>query len=120
MLKKIKTIGSEAEEMAHNFLLEKGYRILFRNYRYKRLEIDIIAEINEIIVFIEVKFRKNSRYGEPEIFVDEKKIQHMMEAAEAYLIERQISRELRFDIISIKKEGNQIQVEHFEDAFYHF
>lgn len=120
MLKKTKTIGSDAEEMAQNFLLQKGYSIIAKNYRYKRLEIDIIAEIDEVIVFVEVKFRKNSQYGEPERFVTEKKINNMMEAAEAYLSTHQKNGELRFDIISIMKENGKFQVEHFEDAFYHF
>jgi len=107
------TIGQRGEELASNYLVEKGYTILHQNYRYKRAEIDIIATKANFIVFVEVKTRKNALFGNPEEFVSERKQELFYEAAEHYFVENAITLHLRFDIISILKQ----EVAHFEDAF---
>lgn len=111
---KTKKIGNEAEKMASDYLLKKSYEILFTNWRYQHAEIDIIAKKNSIIVFVEVKFRKNNHFGYPEEFVSKNKIRKMKEAAEAYIEQNNWEGELRFDIIAIQNQN----IEHFEDAFY--
>lgn len=107
-------IGNSAEEKAVQFLIAKNYQILHQNWRYKHAEIDIIAKDFETIVFVEVKYRKNSNFGFPESFVTKNKIKKMHQAAQAFIDEHNWEGELRFDIIAI--EANNI--EHFIDAFY--
>ena len=114
-MKKTAQTGTTGEISAQEFLKAKGYSILFTNWRYKRSEIDIIAQDGKIIVFVEVKTRNNTSFGNPEDFVDEQKIKKMQEAAEAYIEQFDWQGELRFDIIAIEK--NNI-ITHFEDAFY--
>lgn len=111
-----KKTGETGEELAVDFLLHKGYEILFKNWRYKRLEIDIIAKIDNIIVFIEVKTRNSKTFGTPETFVDDAKMEKMSQAADAFIIQNNLDTELRFDIISIYKT----EIEHFKDAFYFY
>lgn len=108
--------GRWGEDLAVEFLEKKGYRIVERNWRFGKLEIDIIAEKEDIIVIIEVKTRKNSDYGYPEESVDRIKQEKILEAAEEYIEINNIEKEIRFDIISITgKEGNAT-INHFQDA----
>lgn len=116
MSDKIKT-GNKGEEFATNFLMEKGYEIVARNYRYKHAEIDIIARLNTFLVFVEVKTRSSSAFGEPEDFVNKHKAGKIMEGAEQFMIDHGYHGNIRFDIISIKLADAPI-IEHFEDAFY--
>lgn len=112
----IKT-GTEGEEQAAEYLKGKGYEIITRNYRYKHAEIDLIARKDSFIVFVEVKTRSYSFYGEPEAFVDSKKAATILRAAEQYTYEHQYEGNIRFDIVSIKIGANP-EIAHFEDAFY--
>ncbi|MBN2613509.1 MAG: YraN family protein [Bacteroidales bacterium] len=107
--------GRQGEEVAKLFLENKGYKILETNWRFDHKEIDIIALKDKEIVFVEVKARKNSRFGEPEEAVDEKKQQRLIEAAEAYLSGNDMDFEARFDVISII---NNTEIKHFPYAFY--
>ena len=114
-----KEIGIFGENMAISHLSELGYEIMHRNWRYKHLEIDIIAKNNKILVFVEVKTRNNNHYGEPEIAVNQKKENLIANAGAAYM--RQIGHnwEVRFDIISIiYKNEKSFTIKHFEDAFF--
>lgn len=105
--------GTLGEERASELLSKKGYKIIETNYRFKKAEVDIIAKNDLFLVFVEVKTRKNNKFGNPEEFVSERKIELFQETAEYYMEENNISLNLRFDIISVT--GSQI--EHFEDAF---
>jgi putative endonuclease len=116
MSDKIKT-GNKGEELAAKFLADKGYEIVSRNYRYKHAEIDIIVRKDNWLVFVEVKTRKSSSFGEPEVFVDAKKADKVMEGAEQFMVEQNWHGNIRFDIVSVKT-GTTPQIEHFEDAFY--
>ena len=107
--------GIDGEQKAVEYLTNKHYLILFRNWRHKRSEIDIIAQDGTVIVFVEVKMRTNLSFGNPEDFVDANKIKKMQEAADAYIELFDWQGELRFDIIAIEKNNEII---HFEDAFY--
>ena len=86
-MQKTKQIGKKGENLAKDFLIAKNYTILFMNWRYKHSEIDIIAQDGKMIVFVEVKSRKNNQYGNPEEFVTKHKIKNMHEAAEAYIVQ---------------------------------
>jgi putative endonuclease len=116
MSDKIKT-GNKGEDLAANFLTEKGYEIVARNYRYKHAEIDIIARLKNFLVFVEVKTRSSSAFGEPENFVNKHKAGKIMEGAEQFMIDNAYHGNIRFDIISIKLSTTP-SLEHFEDAFH--
>lgn len=116
MQDKAKT-GKEGEQQAGDYLQSKGYEILVRNYRFKHAEIDLIVKKGSFIVFVEVKTRSYSFYGEPEAFVDSKKAATVIFAAENYTYENKYEGNIRFDIVSVKM-GSNPEIVHFEDAFY--
>ncbi|HHH52756.1 MAG TPA: YraN family protein [Bacteroidetes bacterium] len=114
------TIGKKGEEIAVEFLVEKGYLILERNWRFKKAEIDIIAKDKDgTLVFVEVKTRSYTYFGEPEAFVNDKKKSLMLDTASEYMRTIDYDWAIRFDIIGIviEKEGSP-KVSHFEDAFF--
>ena len=107
-------LGKIGEDKATLYLQGQGYQILCRNYRYRKAEIDIIAQFKNLLVFVEVKARKNDLFGHPESFVDSFKIKLILSAARHYIGVLDWKNDIRFDIISIT--GNELV--HFEDAFY--
>lgn len=111
-------VGFDGEEAAKDYLLQHGYEILETNWRFKKYEVDIIAKINDCIVFVEVKTRKSNTFGEPEIFVTKQKQQFLIAAANQYLIKNSIELEARFDIVAIVKSDTNQSVKHLEAAFY--
>lgn len=118
MKKNSQKFGKESEELARKYLINKGYTILETNWRFKKYELDIIAESDDFIVFIEVKARSSIAYGEPEMFVTAKKQKFMIAAANSFLETNSIEKEARFDIIAILPINNNINVKHLEAAFY--
>lgn len=118
-MSKHKETGINGELIAENFLLMKGYCILERNWRFGKKEIDIIAKLNSILVFVEVKTRSSFIFGFPEEAVHPKKQGYMKVAAEAYGDANPDFESIRFDIISILIENDQPkEIKHFEDAFF--
>ncbi|MFZ5554710.1 MAG: YraN family protein [Bacteroidota bacterium] len=112
-------LGEKGEILAAELLEKKGYRILDKNWRFGKLELDIIAHNGENIVIIEVKSRETGIFGDPALAVTRKKQRQIVKAAHAYIIERDIEDEARFDIISvIMAPGHSPVVEHIESAFY--
>ncbi|MCK9203430.1 MAG: YraN family protein [Bacteroidales bacterium] len=112
------TLGKEGEEAAVRHLEEKGYRILDRNWRWGRQEIDIIARTGPFIVFAEVKTRKSNYFSEPEDAVTKTKQRILMNVANAYVRYHKINLEVRFDVITILIQAGKQTVRHIEDAFY--
>ena len=112
-----KEIGDKGEDNAVNFLFASGYEVLERNYRFSRGEIDIIAMKDSVMVFIEVKTRKNIKYGYPETFLSEPQEDRIHRAAEEYVLQKAWQGEVRFDIIAILWDGRELTLDHFEDAF---
>ena len=112
------SIGNEGEELAADYLERQGYSVIARKYRYKRFEIDLIAKKRNLLVFVEVKMRKNVLFGYPEDFVDYRKVDKIMEAADQYIYENRTDQPIRFDIISIISDKGNIEIKHFKDAFY--
>lgn len=107
-----KEIGDEWESRAKHFLEQKEYQFLERNYRSRRNEIDLIFKDNNVLVFVEVKFRKNTWFGNPEDFVDANKLNRIMEAAEDYMYQKDWNGPIRFDIIAITPD----EILHLEDV----
>jgi len=113
-------LGKKGEQLAVDFLLSKGYDILERNYRFDKAEVDIIAQQNDILAIIEVKTRSTADFGNPQDFVKPKQIQRLVKAVDEYVNLNDLDVEVRFDIVAIIKEGKQFNMEHLENAFYHF
>jgi putative endonuclease len=111
---KIKT-GNKGESLAADFLVDKGYEIMARNFRHKHAEIDLIVQRENWVLFVEVKTRSSTEFGEPEEFVDNRKINKIFEAAEEWIYTMDWQGHIRFDIISVKL-GDDVVIEHFEDA----
>lgn len=127
-------IGRYGEDAAAKYLRKKGYKILERNYRAGRNEIDIIAENKEYKIFVEVKTRSESLsaeidFGIPSDAVDDGKQRRTVTAAEAYLYKNEGDGEydkmIRFDIIEVYLKRSALtqtpiiqHIEHIEDAFY--
>lgn len=113
-------LGKLGEELATDYLLNKGYAILARNFVYQKAEVDIIAQYDHKIICVEVKTRNSDFFGDPQEFVTPGKIKNLVKAMDAFLIENDISLETRFDIIAVLKNKKMEQLTHYEDAFYHF
>ncbi len=111
-------IGKIGEEIALKFIKNQGYEVLELNWRFRKLEIDIIAKDGDVLVVIEVKTRKSDTFGSPDVFVDRKKQQFLIKAINEYVNQKQLENEIRFDICSVLYENNQEKVEHIKDAFY--
>ena len=111
-------LGQEGENIATKYLVDKGYIILKRNFRWGHAEVDIIAQFNSQLVVVEVKTRNTSKYGDPEQSVSFKKQQLLAQATEAYLIANNLDLTIRYDIISIIKNQYKTEITHLEDAFW--
>lgn len=112
-------IGLQGELLAMEYLISTGYQILERNYRFSRAEIDIICKKDDHLVFVEVKTRSYTYYGEPADFVTNKKEALLLDAANAYMAEIKYDWKFRFDIIGIiLKQDTVMKIEHIEDAFF--
>jgi len=111
-------IGKIGEEIALKFLKKAEYEVLELNWRFRKLEIDIIAKDGNVLVVIEVKTRKSDVFGTPDVFVDRKKQRFLIKAINEYVNQKQLENEIRFDIVSILYDNNQEKVEHIKDAFY--
>jgi putative endonuclease len=95
-------VGAAYEKLAAAYLVRKGYSIICNNYRCKLGEIDIIAEIEGCIVFVEVKYKASSAYGYPREAVHYKKQQRIILAAKCYLKQyKKYEVSCRFDVIEI-------------------
>lgn len=113
-------LGKKGEELAATILLQKGYTILETNWRYRKAEIDILAQKNNILVVVEVKTRSSSYYGDPQNFINSKKVQLLIKAVNQYINRKNLNLEVRFDIIAVIKSQEKLEIEHLENAFYHF
>jgi putative endonuclease len=115
-------IGDRGEELAASILADAGYRILERNYRYQRNEVDLVCldpEPEEEVVFVEVKARTGTGFGPPEASVTKDKQRTLVEVAQAYLYEQEWEgAPARFDVVAILFSEGTPQVEHYENAFW--
>lgn len=110
-------LGEEGEKIAIQYLKSRGYIIHHKNWRMSHLEIDIIAEHNDELVFVEVKTRSSDQYGEPEDAVGYQKEKDLIKLADVYLEHLQLEVLSRFDIIAIILSDFESNLTHFEDAF---
>jgi len=111
--------GRQGEDLAAKFLLQHSYAILQRNYRWARGEIDIVAEKDGILVFVEVKTARGDAFGNPETWVTARKQEQIGLVAQRYLQEKEIQNmDCRFDVIAVKAHGQHWQIKHIENAFW--
>ncbi len=113
-------LGKLGEQMAVDFLIQKGYTILETNWIFDKAEIDIIAQKETVLAVVEVKTRSSLLFGLPQEFVTPKKIQRLVKTINEYVNRKALQVDVRFDIIAIHKEASRFDLEHIEDAFHHF
>ncbi|MBW6535003.1 MAG: YraN family protein [Mariniphaga sp.] len=113
-----KEIGEIAEGLAQQHILKLGYKIKDSNWHFGHLELDIIAQDGDQLVIVEVKSRNGIRYEHPSEAVTNSKIKRIVEAAEAYIFEKDLNMETRFDVITVIFFKQSHELEHFKDAFY--
>jgi len=113
-------IGRKGEDLAAQYLEEKGYQIVRRNFRSGKGEVDIVAWSPEgCLVFVEVKTRTLDGFGGPEEAVNRKKQSQIARTAGAYMEATGYEGEIRFDIVSVLLERGQLKaIRHAEDAFF--
>jgi putative endonuclease len=111
-------IGIKGEQIAADFLQNKGYKIVHCNWRSGKKEVDIVAAMDNLVVFVEVKTRSSARLLYPEEAVNRKKQGNLREAAEAFLAQNEHYTNVRFDIVAVVLAGEHIkEIVHFEEAF---
>ncbi len=114
-------IGKYGEDIAAELLIKKGYNVLLRNYRCTYGEIDIIAESENYLVFVEVKTRSSKKYGVGAEAVNLEKQKHIIETALCYLSENETEKLIRFDVVEVYAQNSDgvfsfEEVNHIENA----
>lgn len=112
--------GKEGEQIAVDYLKKNGYVVKYKNYRYLKAEIDIIAKKGDVLAIVEVRSRSSNFIENIAETVTPKKIKLLVMAADHYVTDNNLDVEVRFDIITILKNKSQFELEHLESAFYHF
>ncbi len=108
-------LGKEGEDYATNYLKDKGYKIIEKNFMCKQGEIDIIAKEKEEYVFIEVKTRQNFNYGMPSEAVTPKKQKNIWNATKYFLYLHNLENKyIRFDVIELYKKDNKFYINHIK------
>ena len=110
--------GKEGEAQARLFLEKQGYQVLHTNWHWHHYELDIVAAYAGELVVAEVKTRSDDYLLAPEAAVDRAKMRRIVSAADAYVRLFNLSLPVRFDIVTVVKQGETYEVEHIEDAFY--
>jgi putative endonuclease len=110
--------GSDAEEIAIEYLKKNGYEILEQNWYNQHRELDIIARKDCVLAIIEVKSLASNYVQEPYQSVNRNKQRLIISATNAYIRKKNINDDVRFDIISIISGRNEPIIEHIENAFY--
>jgi putative endonuclease len=113
-----KAIGMSGEQAAAAYLKGKGYKVIQANYRAAGAEVDLVASCGDILCFIEVKTRKNCDHGSPEMFVTRPKQLKIIRAARIFAARKPYRDfRVRFDVVSVLRDGSVIACDHLENAF---
>jgi len=113
-------LGKWGEETVCQYLVKEGYAIVERNWRMEHLEIDIIAEKEGWIVFVEVKTRRTTRYGLPQEAVHPAKQMNLRRAATQWLAQQTPKVPhigIRFDVMAVQVHGDEVHMHHIPEAF---
>lgn len=112
------SLGRKGEKYAAKHLKEKGYHVVEQNYRCRMGEVDIIAKDGDVWVFVEVKTRRNNRYGTPGESITNEKKEHFVNTVAHYAMVKGIyDKEMRIDVIEVFVDGIRIEINHIPDAF---
>jgi len=112
--------GNEAEDQACQFLIQKGLILIQRNFATKLGEVDLIMQDDDVLVFIEVRYRKNRDFGGAALSVTPKKQKRIIKAALAYQQKNAPQASMRFDVVAIEGEGSNKKIDWIDNAFYGF
>jgi putative endonuclease len=110
-------LGVLGEKLAQEYLAKKGFMHLDYNYRFGKLEVDIISIENNQLVVTEVKTRQTAEIGEPWRAVTRAKQRQIIKVADAYVKWKKLDVDTRFDIVSIVHNQYRTEIEHIVDAF---
>jgi len=110
-------IGKNGEKLAIQFLKNKGFKIITKNYYTKFGEIDIIAEKKDLLIFIEVKTRHTDKFGSPQESITKTKKQKIYLSIKTYLSKNKVNKQIRFDVIGIKIKRNKAYINHIKDIY---
>ncbi|CAM3653313.1 YraN family protein [Flavobacterium saliperosum] len=113
-------LGKLGEELAVDFLQKEGYEIVERNWIFQKAEVDIIAQKENVLAIVEVKTRSSIDFGDPQDFVNSKKIKLLVKAVDEYVSRSELDLTVRFDIVAVSKDATIYKIEHLQDAFYYF
>lgn len=111
-------LGKKGEQLAKEYLLQKGWQLLEENWRVEHKEVDLIFREGDELVIVEVKTRSTDYFGYPEEAVSVAKEKHLIHAAEAYLEEHNLDMEVRYDVVAIIMRNGRQELTHIPDAFY--
>lgn len=110
-------LGRTGEDIATQYLIQNGYKLIVRNFKCRQGEIDIIAIDKNELVFIEVKTRKNKNYGSPIDAVDKRKQQHILNASKYFIyINKLENKNIRFDVIEIYAK-DKLYINHIKNIY---
>lgn len=111
-------LGKKGEDIAVNFLKHKGFKILERNFRYGRKDIDIICKDGRTIVFVEVKAGRSKRFGAPIERVNDKKQRNVAQVAKSFIQQNNcLGYDFRFDVMAIDSKRRAKKINHIRNAF---
>jgi len=112
-----KLLGKRGEEIARDFLVNKGYELIKMNHRTRLGEVDLILIDGGVVVFVEVKTRRFRNQGLPEEAVTERKLKTIGKVAESFLMERDwTNRQARIDVVAVEMTGDLPIIRHIENA----
>jgi putative endonuclease len=109
--------GKKGEDVAQHYLTQNGYKIRNLNWRFRKNELDIIAEKDNCLVVVEVKTRTSEYFESPKETVTRKKQKFIIAATQAYIEEFNINMEVQFDIVGVSFLNFETKIEHIQDAF---
>jgi len=111
-------LGKKGEDLAIVYLKQLGYTIIEINWQRHKYEIDVIAQYQNEIIFVEVKTRATTFFGQPEEAVTLTKQKHLINGADFYIQEKEIDLDARFDVVAIVLNENKQEIKHIKNAFY--
>ena len=102
------------EDLACRYLIGKGYVIIRRNVKYRKGEVDIIAKIGDLLVFVEVKTRSNDKFGYPEEAFTWQKRKRLEKAILRYLHQTDYSGDWQVDLIALEIQDKKAKLRHYQ------
>lgn len=109
-------LGRLGENVAARYLIQKGYNILARDWHCGHRDIDIVAQKDGLLVFVEVKTRSTTVFGQPEEAIDNRKIRSLLAAGSAYVRYFHVESPVQFDVITVVGENEPFEINHIENA----